>query len=60
MPIYEYECEKCDEKFELRRSIADSDSEVKCPKCGAENPRRVFSMFATSSSSGACAPSSPT
>ena len=46
MPIYEYECGKCGEKFELRRSIADSDSEVKCPKCGAENPQRVFSVFA--------------
>ena len=60
MPIYEYECTKCGERFELRRSIADSDSEVKCPKCGAEEPRRVFSVFATGSSSGTCAPSSPT
>ena len=60
MPIYEYECIKCGERFELRRSIADSDSEVKCPKCGAEEPRRVFSVFATGSSSGTCAPSSST
>ena len=60
MPIYEYECGKCGEKFELRRSIADSDSEVKCPKCGAENPQRVFSVFALSSSSTACASGSPT
>jgi len=60
MPIYEYECTKCGERFELRRSIADSDSEVKCPKCGAEKPRRIFSTFATASSGGACAPSSPT
>jgi len=60
MPIYEYECTKCGERFELRRSVADSDSEVKCPKCGAEEPRRVFSVFATGSSSGTCAPSSPT
>ena len=60
MPIYEYECGKCGEKFELRRSIADSDSEVKCPKCGAENPQRVFSLFAVSSSSAACTPDAPT
>ena len=60
MPIYEYECRKCEEKFELRRSIADSDSEVGCPKCGAENPRRVFSVFAVSSSSTACTPDAPT
>lgn len=61
MPIYEYECESCGEKFELRRGIADSDAEIKCPRCGAEHPRRVFSAFATGgSSSGSCAPSAPT
>jgi len=60
MPIYEYECPSCGERFELRRSINDSDSEIRCPECGAENPRRVFSVFATTSSSGACAPSNPT
>ena len=60
MPLYEYECLECGEKFELRRSIADSDTEIKCPECGAENPRRVFSVFAMTSSTGACAPSSPT
>jgi len=60
MPIYEYKCEKCGEMFELRRGMADGDGDISCPKCGAEKPRRVFSIFATSSSSGACAPSSPT
>ena len=60
MPIYEYECEKCGERFELRRGMADGDSDVNCLKCGAKKPRRVFSVFATGSSSVACAPSSPT
>lgn len=45
MPIYEYQCTKCGERFELRRSIGDNDSEIKCPKCGTESPRRVFSVF---------------
>jgi putative FmdB family regulatory protein len=60
MPIYEYECTACGQKFEKRRGISDSDSELKCPGCGAEKPRRVFSVFSTGSSGGACAPSSPT
>ena len=60
MPIYEYECTSCSERFELRRSIADSDSEVKCPNCGDEHPQRVFSVFAMGSSGSSCAPSSPT
>jgi putative FmdB family regulatory protein len=59
MPIYEYECVKCGECFELRRSMSDSDQNVKCPKCGTESPRRVFSAFATTSD-GSGAPSSPT
>jgi putative FmdB family regulatory protein len=60
MPIYEYKCPNCGDKFELRRGINDSDSEIKCPRCGAANPRRVISMFSRGSSSGACLPSSPT
>ena len=61
MPLYEYECVKCGEKFELRRSMSDSDSEIRCLKCGAKHPQRVFSAFAMGSSSrNSCAPSSPT
>ena len=61
MPIYEYECKKCGEKFEARRGMSDSDAEIKCPKCGTEYPRKVFSPFATKGSSGGgCAPNAPT
>ena len=49
MPIYQYECEKCGHKFELRRKIGESDNELKCPKCGAEHPRRDFSGLNTCS-----------
>jgi putative FmdB family regulatory protein len=51
---------KCREKFELRRRIDDSDSDLRCPKCEAENPKRIISAFATGSNKGACASSSPT
>ena len=60
MPIYEYRCRKCGEKFELRRSMTDRDSEINCPRCGKENPERVFSRFGTASSDQSCAPSIPT
>ena len=58
MPVYEYECNSCGEKFEWKRGITESDSKVKCPKCGVTEPRRVFSSFArgSSSSGGGCAP----
>jgi len=41
MPIYEYECEKCSLRFELRRSF-NEDGGGFCPKCGSE-ARRLFS-----------------
>ena len=52
MPIYEYECHKCGERFELRRSMSDSDRDAKCPKCAEENVHRVVSAFATVCRSG--------
>jgi putative FmdB family regulatory protein len=56
MPIYEYECTNCGERFELLRSIADSDEEIKCPKCDKKSTKRVVSMFGTVSSNMSCAP----
>jgi len=52
LPIYEYECHKCGERFELRRSMSESDQDAKCPKCAEENVRRVVSAFATTCSTG--------
>jgi putative FmdB family regulatory protein len=33
MPLYEYQCEQCDHRFELIRKFSDPPLEV-CPKCG--------------------------
>jgi putative FmdB family regulatory protein len=60
MPIYEYECLKCGQRFEMLRHISEIDSNIRCPKCGAENPTRIISAFTTGSSKGTCAPSGPT
>ncbi len=50
MPIYEYKCRQCGEKFELRLSFFHDKKSLKCPKCGSDNPDRVFSPFLTGSS----------
>ena len=44
MALYEYECEKCCDKFEVRRSFSD-ESSVTCPKCQGE-VKRIFSPSA--------------
>ena len=49
MPIYEYKCKKCGEKFELRLGFSQNRNSVKCPKCGGEEPERVFSPFLSAS-----------
>jgi len=44
MPIYEYECEKCNRRFEhLLKGSRDSPSV--CPHCGAKKVKKVFSSF---------------
>jgi putative FmdB family regulatory protein len=41
-PIYEYQCEKCDEAYEVLKSIKIYDGKDPCPQCGNVGDR-VFS-----------------
>ena len=54
MPVYEYRCEECKERFEMRRSFAESDAAAGCPLCHGSHSHRLISNFyaATSSSDG--------
>jgi len=52
MPIYEYRCRKCGEKFESFRAISDSDDNVECPKCGEKDARRIISTVFSRNPSG--------
>ena len=57
MPIYEYVCSGCHQKFELLRSLSQVDEEVFCPDCHGK-AERVLSSFCsrTKSESGFTAP----
>lgn len=47
MPIFEYQCQACNESFEtLVRTAADGDR-VSCPSCQSEQVTKKFSAFAT-------------
>ena len=48
MPIYEYRCQKCGYKFE---KLVFNKEKIKCPRCGSENPKKLFSSFAVSKKS---------
>jgi putative FmdB family regulatory protein len=43
MPLYEYRCNICGEKFEVRRGFFEREKETRCPKCGSEDTQRVYS-----------------
>lgn len=40
MPIYEYRCKKCDQRFELMRRLGDRDNAAACPECGSKRTAR--------------------
>ena len=40
MPNYEYECNKCSFRFEVKRSFTESGGNV-CPVCGSEG-RQIY------------------
>ncbi|NLT19962.1 MAG: zinc ribbon domain-containing protein [Syntrophomonadaceae bacterium] len=47
MPIFEFECKDCGQKFDLMISNADKDK-VKCPQCGTGNIKQLISLFNSS------------
>lgn len=43
MPVYEFECERCGERFE---ELTPSDTRsISCPSCGSARTRRLLSSF---------------
>ncbi|HEV8265860.1 MAG TPA: zinc ribbon domain-containing protein [Gemmatimonadales bacterium] len=48
MPIYEYRCTVCSERFARQESIEEHGGQrppPACPKCGAEGTEPVLSPF---------------
>jgi putative FmdB family regulatory protein len=41
VPIYEYQCTACDNRYETREGF-DAPSRQPCPKCGAQAKRVLF------------------
>ena len=62
MPIYEFECTKCQNKFDELVRISVNLADIVCPQCGANSPKKLMSAFGfssggkmvSSSSSGGC------
>jgi putative FmdB family regulatory protein len=63
MPIYEYVCLDCGERFELIRSMKEADEPIACEACESEHTSRMLALFnahsagrvVAGSQSGGCA-----
>ena len=49
MPIYEYACLDCGERFEMIRAMKDADTPLACVKCESQHTARLLSLFNASS-----------
>lgn len=60
MPIFEYECESCHQKFE-QLVFNSAEEKVVCPCCGSNDTRKLISCasFLGASGTGTCSPSAP-
>ena len=47
MPVYEYDCGGCGQRFELFQSVHSTPDEAKCTHCGVQKATRLMSAFAS-------------
>ncbi len=53
MPLFEYECTECGNKFEI---LVRGGEQPRCPKCGGDRVEKCLSVFAVSVKSQPAAP----
>lgn len=64
MPVYEYFCQSCENKFDIKASVSDKEKglKVKCPNCSSNKTIQILSSFFTfskdsgNSGGGCCGP----
>jgi putative FmdB family regulatory protein len=47
MPIYEYKCNKCNNKFEFFHKSLRNEEIINCPKCSSREIKKLFSKFSS-------------
>jgi len=52
MPIYEYICSKCNNRFSLLQSLYPAENNTECPKCLSKEVKKAVSSFSCSSGTG--------
>lgn len=44
MPLYEYLCEDCSSKFQVRRAMSEREAPAACPECRSDRVERQISL----------------
>jgi putative FmdB family regulatory protein len=47
MPIYDFECVKCNHAFECFMKVGQDQGNLTCPECGAAHPKKIVSRIQT-------------
>jgi putative FmdB family regulatory protein len=59
MPLYEYTCSDCHERFEILQRMGEGADGLACPRCHGASVERQLSTFAGLTSSSAASPGGP-
>lgn len=56
MPIFEYRCEKCGNKFDkfYRNLEEESREKMACPSCDSDRLRKLVSLFGLGGNTAGC------
>ncbi|MBM3123343.1 MAG: zinc ribbon domain-containing protein [Chloroflexi bacterium] len=49
MPVYEYDCEACGDRFDKLVLNTARDPKIQCPRCGSDQVSKRLSLIASSS-----------
>lgn len=52
MPIYEYNCKKCDNTFAILQRVGATEQDTQCPNCGSKDVKKNISAFSFSGAGG--------
>ncbi len=52
MPIFEYRCSECGNKYEVLHKSSSSNEEIICPECHSANSKKLLSTFSASFAGG--------
>ena len=52
MPLFEYECQECKNRFEVLQMKREDENDLRCPQCRAVNVVKLLSSFSSKFNSG--------